>query len=93
MKRLILFCIVSSLSRFSQAELSSAGIANNCRNCHNSAATEPVLSSLPSLTAAQLSSKLLDFKYDRIPATLMPRIAKGYSDAQLNAVAEYLGRH
>jgi len=35
---------------------------------------------------------LLDFKYDRKPATLMPRLVKGYSDAELQAVAEYLGK-
>ncbi|MCQ8118699.1 c-type cytochrome [Methylomonas rosea] len=52
-------------------------------------------SSIPSLknvSAQQIRQALLDFKYDRKPATLMPRLAKGYSDAELAAVAEYLSR-
>jgi cytochrome c553 len=36
---------------------------------------------------------LLDFKYDKQVATLMPRIAKGYNDQELEALADYLGKH
>jgi cytochrome c553 len=39
-----------------------------------------------------LQQALLDFKYDKTNATLMPRIAKAYSDAEISAVAAYLSQ-
>ncbi len=74
----------------SHAELDAQAIALNCRNCH--ASSESAIPSLEPLSAQQISQMLLDFKYDRKLATLMPRIAKGYSDEELKAVADYLGR-
>ncbi len=74
----------------SHAELDAQAIALNCRNCH--AASESAVPALEPFSAQQISQMLLDFKYDRKPATLMPRITKGYSDEELKAVADYLGR-
>jgi len=34
--------------------------------------------------------QMADFKADRRPATIMNRIAKGYSDEQIAAIADYL---
>lgn len=75
----------------SHAELDAQAIALNCRNCH--AAAESAIPSLAPLSAQRIRQMLLDFKYDRKTATLMPRIAKGYSDEELKAVADYLGRN
>lgn len=72
------------------AELDAQAIALNCRNCHAAESSE--IPSLQTLSSEQLNRMLLDYKYDKTPATLMPRIAKGYSDAELKAVADYLGR-
>ena len=79
-----------------QADTPAQAIALNCRNCHTPttpATTLPTLPTLDNLTAQHIRQRLLDFKYDKIPtATLMPRLAKGYSDAELAAVAELLGK-
>ncbi len=72
------------------ADLDAQAIALNCRNCHSADSTQ--IPSLQNLSSERISEKLLDYKYDKIPATLMPRIAKGYSDEELKAVANYLGR-
>lgn len=72
------------------ADLDAQAIALNCRNCHSAESTQ--IPSLTNLSAERISRMLLDYKYDKIPATLMPRIAKGYSDEELKAVANYLGR-
>jgi sulfide dehydrogenase cytochrome subunit len=69
-------------------------IAMNCSTCHRNGA-EPKDSDIPSLEGMrrdEMTQALLDFKYDRKTATLMPRIAKGYSDAELRAVAGVLSR-
>ncbi|MGZ4959529.1 MAG: c-type cytochrome [Methylomonas sp.] len=73
-----------------QAEIDAQAIALNCRSCHADAPSE--IPPLQNLSSEQIRRMLLDFKYDRKAATLMPRIAKGYSDAELQAVADYLGR-
>jgi len=77
----------------SRADINAQSIAMNCRNCHSQTISDPKLSSLQRLSASEIRSLLLDFKYDKNTATLMPRIAKGYSDAELNAVADYLGQN
>ncbi len=73
------------------ADLSVQAIAMNCLNCHTSGQAESAaLPALAGLSAAEIERALLEFKYDKRPATLMPRLAKAYSDAELAAVAVFL---
>lgn len=76
------------------AELDAQTIALNCMSCHqlDSTSAEVGIPALTSLSKHQIRQALLDFKYDRKQATLMPRIAKGYSDSELGAVAGFLSR-
>ena len=92
MKLMLLAAAAIGLMVAQQSHADAQSTAFNCRNCHAKDASETALSSLDQLSAQQIRQMLLDFKYDKQPATLMPRIAKGYSDEELNAVAEYLGR-
>jgi cytochrome c553 len=65
-------------------------VAMQCNGCHGyngaSAGAIPTLKGLP---ADYLASAMKDFKSGKRPATIMNRIAKGYSDAEIDAVAEY----
>ncbi len=76
------------------AELAAQTIAVNCLSCHETDAEQAgsAIPGLQDLSPAELLQALLDFKYDRKSATLMPRIAKGYSDAELAGLAEFLSR-
>lgn len=67
-------------------------MAMNCLTCHeeNAELAADGVPALAGLTQSQLLQALLDFKYDRKSATLMPRIAKGYGDDELRAVAGFL---
>lgn len=84
----------SLLNPSAYAELDARAIACNCQNCHadSPASVGVSIPSLETLSTEQIQQALLDFKYDRKPATLMPRLAKGYSDEELAAVAAYLSR-
>lgn len=75
-----------------RADFAAAAIAGNCMICHAVEGGDAGMPVLTGLSAAQLRQSLLDFKYQRKAATLMNRIAKGYSDAELAAVADYLGK-
>ncbi len=76
----------------SQTTFEVALVAGNCLNCHVSdvkAATSiPVIVGKPE---AVLKAQLMAYKSDNIPAgtTIMNRLAKGYSDAEIAALAAY----
>ena len=87
------FGMLSSASFNSYAELNGQNIALNCFNCHNPKPTaNSAIPSLSGYSQQRLQQALLDFKYDKTNATLMPRIAKAYSDAEISAVAAYLSQ-
>ncbi len=93
--RLVFFVAMLFVSLFVPvigAELDAASIALNCLTCHNDTGKTSAIPPLNKLSALQMQQTLLDFKYDKKPATLMRRLAKGYSDAELAALAEYLSR-
>ncbi len=68
-------------------------LAANCFNCHGpngeSLGTVPELAGIP---ASLLIRNLREFKSDTKIATIMNRIAKGYSDAEIEAIARYIER-
>ena len=65
-------------------------LASNCANCHgtdgHSQGGMPSLSGQPK---AQLAEMLSEFKSGKRPATVMNQLAKGYTDAEIDALASY----
>ena len=64
----------------------------SCAACHGTGGTSP--GSIPHITgksATYFEETLLAFKYDRKEATVMNRIAKGYSDEEIQALARHFG--
>lgn len=66
-------------------------LAASCANCHGTdgklAGAIPAIANRP---ASALETQLLGFKHDENSrATVMNRIAKGYSDDELTALAEH----
>lgn len=76
------------------AEINPQLLALNCLSCHPDQATAANggIPPLTGLSAQKIQQDLLGFKYGRKPATLMPRIAKGFSDEELRAIADYLAQ-
>lgn len=65
---------------------------NNCYSCHGTDGRSP--GSIPSLTGKNAEQALLmlkEYKSGQLAATVMTRHAKGYSDAELEALANYIG--
>lgn len=82
----LIFFFISSAN----AEVSAENLAQNCQICHNRFADQAQIASLYQLTATQIRQMLLDFKYDKTNATLMPRLAKAITDTEIDALAEYI---
>lgn len=74
---------------------SPAAVVNmisNCYSCHGTDGRSP--GAIPSLTgknAEQALLQLKEFKSGQLAATVMTRHAKGYTDAELEALANYIG--
>jgi cytochrome c553 len=61
-----------------------------CANCHGTdGRAVPGMVSLAGVDKNVIAQKMLDYKNNRIPATLMHQIAKGYTDEQINDIAAY----
>ncbi len=85
-----LFLILYLFNSLISAEISGKMIAYSCFTCHDEKTADSTFSQI--LSENELLQRLLDYKYDRKPVTIMNRISKGYTDRELEAVARYLKR-
>ncbi len=72
------------------ADASGEAVGVTCSGCHGtdgvSKGSAPSLAGLP---AKHLAQALMDFKSGKRPGSIMPRIAKGYSEAEMHNVGKY----
>ena len=67
-------------------------LAATCANCHGTMGKAVEGASVPGLAgmpASYIVDQMKAFKAGTRPATVMHQIAKGYSDAQIDAIAGY----
>jgi len=80
-----------ALAQNAQA-LNTRALAATCANCHGTQGVAVSNASVPGLAgmpASTLVEQMKAFKGGTRPATVMHQIAKGFSDAQIDAVAAY----
>jgi cytochrome subunit of sulfide dehydrogenase len=78
------------------AALGSAGVpppgASSCSACHPASATiDTAAGRLVGRPAADIASAMLAFRSGQRPATVMDRIAKGFTDEEIKAIADWYG--
>ena len=65
-------------------------LAANCANCHGTdGKSAGVMPPLAGLDKNYIILQMQDFKSSKRPATIMHQLAKGYSDEQIELMAEY----
>jgi len=64
-------------------------LAAGCRSCHQG---DTLIPSLDDQTRDAVLRKLSEFRNGTRPGTVMPELVKGYTGAQLEAIAGYLAR-
>jgi sulfide dehydrogenase cytochrome subunit len=72
--------------------LATRGLAATCANCHGTqgrAVENTAVPGLAGLNATYLVEQMKAFKSGARQATVMHQIAKGYNDAQIDALAAY----
>ncbi len=83
---------------FAPSNLSPAGVralAANCAACHGTngkPASGSTLAGLAGKPSGELLTAMTQFKEGKKPATLMHQLAKGYTDEELKALAEYFSK-
>ncbi len=90
--RLLLF--VSALCWFSATHAGDITrgmmLSNSCAACHGTDGRSPgAIPSIYGKTSAFISQALLDFRENKRPATVMGRHASGYTDEEIQLIAEY----
>jgi cytochrome c553 len=72
-----------------QAEL-GRNLAATCANCHGTGGVSVgVTATLAGTPKADMVAKMQDFKAGRRPGTIMPQLAKGYTDPQIESIAAW----
>ena len=77
------------------AALRAHALAATCAQCHGSegrAAAGSAVPGLAGLPAPYLVEQMQAFKAGSRPGTVMPQLAKGYSDAQITQLAAFFAR-
>jgi cytochrome c553 len=77
------------------AALYQQGLAATCANCHGTNGNGVVNGGMPlinGLTSEQMLTQLLAFKSGAREGTIMPQLAKGYTDEQLEIISKQLGK-
>ena len=64
--------------------------AASCSGCHTSGAAASSVSRLYGRDAGDIMTAMTGFRDGSLPATVMTRIAKGFSDDELRAIAAWL---
>ena len=87
-----LLALAAPCAMAAEANLAGQRLYATCAGCHGTAGSGtggvlPVLAGQPKDT---LAASLRAFKSGARPATIMPQIAKGYSDEQIEQLAAYL---
>jgi sulfide dehydrogenase cytochrome subunit len=65
-------------------------IAATCANCHGTnGVSRGIVPSIAGQPKADLATKMQEFKQNKRPGTIMPQLAKGFTDEQIDIVAAY----
>lgn len=76
-----------------QADAGARYAAANCANCHGtSGVSKGATPSLAGQKKEYLAEQMRAFRDGKRAATIMHQLAKGYTDAQIDAIAEHFSR-
>lgn len=78
-----------------EKKLQAASLAATCANCHgtNGKGVEgSAVTGLANLSVEYIKTNMIWFKTGQRPATVMHQLAKGYTDEQIDIIANYLGK-
>ncbi len=88
----VLLMLLLSSASYAEIQLNATMLSLPCTGCHGSEGkSQRAIPSLNVMSREQIYRAMKSFKNDQRHATLMNRIAKGYSDSELRLIADYFG--
>jgi cytochrome subunit of sulfide dehydrogenase len=73
------------------SKMDAAVLAGNCFTCHGPNGHSPgTIPSIDTLGKKRLVSDMMDFRSGEVPSTVMGRQAKGFSDVEIEVIADYI---
>jgi cytochrome c553 len=63
--------------------------ASSCTGCHSGQAGVTDMRALNGMPATEIADRMIAFKAGNAPATIMDRIAKGFSEEEVRAIAAW----
>ena len=63
--------------------------ASSCAGCHSAASGSGAMRALDGMPAAEIIARMAAFKSGGSPATIMDRIAKGFTEEEIRAIATW----
>ena len=84
--------LLLSAPAVAQSLLDAPPGASSCSGCHGPAATSQSIPSLQGRSASDILEAVQAFRGGKREATVMGRIAKGFTDDEMRAIAEWLAR-
>jgi len=89
----LLALVVAAPTLAQQPDQSAAYLAANCANCHGTQGRGAgAMPSIAGQNKEYLVEQMRAFRDGKRPATVMQHLAKGYTDAQINLIAEHFAR-
>ena len=91
----MLVCLAASTASLAETVLETQMLAGPCINSHGPEGRSPgAIPSIAGLSEEAIKTKLIAFKSETPPSgtTIMNRLAKGYSDAQIESLARYFAQ-
>jgi cytochrome c553 len=87
--RMLAVTVILTVSSIASAADAPPG-ASSCSGCHPaSAGVATLVPRLDGRDAAQITTAMTEFRTGKRPATVMDRIAKGFTDDETKAIAAY----
>ena len=94
MKAIVFLALSAPLALYAQENGVGGHLAATCANCHGTAGRSVTKEVIPlaGLPKEFIVSQMKAFKEGTRPATIMHQLAKGYSDQQIEVIADYFAR-
>ena len=90
--RIAALCLLASAAALPRAVAEPAG-ARTCSGCHAPAGIDAAIPSIAGRPAEEIVAAMAAFRTDEREATVMGRIAKGFTDDETRAIADWIAAH
>lgn len=86
--------VCAAIPALAQESPAARSLAATCTACHgpDGKSVAPEVASLAGMSREQMASQVRAFRDGARPSTVMQQIARGYSDQQIDLIADYFWR-